>query len=90
MGRKSTIGIVVMQSAQFNRTVADIVRATGAKPNTVRVVLQRAASKGSIHITRFYKGKSARAIEIDCHDDGIESRLNGLICGLCGASKVEG
>lgn len=78
-----------MQSAQFNKTVADIVRATGAKPNTVRVVLQRAASKGDIHIRRFYKGRSARAIEIDCHDDGIETRLNGLICGWCGNVKVE-
>lgn len=90
MGRKQTIGILVMQSAQFNRTVADIVRATGAKPNTVRVVLQRAATRGDIHIKRFRKGKSARAITVDCHDDGIETRLNALICGFCGSSKVEG
>lgn len=88
MGRKSTIGKLVMQSAQFNRTVADIVRATGAKPNTVRVVLQRAATNGEIHIKRFRQGKSARAIEINCHDDGIESRLNGLICGLCGSVSI--
>lgn len=88
MGRKSTIGKLVMQSAQFHRTVADIVRATGAKPNTVRVVLQRAATRGDIHIRKFAQGKGNRRIEVDCHDDGIETRLNGLICGLCGRVEV--
>ncbi len=77
-----------MSAAQFNNTVAGIVKATGAKPNTVRAVLQRAATRGQIHIERFYKGHSARAIKVICHDDGIESRLNGLIFGMCGkASK---
>lgn len=87
MGRKSTIGSVIVQSAKFNRTVADIVRATGAKPNTVRVVLQRAATRGDIHIKRFAKGKGNHRIHVDCHDAGVEVRLNGLICGLCGAAK---
>ena len=87
MGRKSTIGTLVMHHARFNATVADIVRATGAKPNTVRVVLQRAAANGSIHLVRFYRGRSARTIKVVNHDDGIEANLNRLICGLCG--KVE-
>lgn len=73
-----------MQSAQFNSTVADIVRATGAKPNTVRAVLRNAAMKGEIHIQRFYKGHSGRAMKVIPHDEGVESRLNGLIFGFCG------
>lgn len=87
MGRKRTIGLLVMQSAVMNRTVAEIVRATGAKPNTVRVVLQRAAVKGDIHITRFNRGRSSRAIMVEQRDEGLDSRLNGLICGLCGGVK---
>lgn len=75
---------LIVQSAAFNSTVADIVRATGAKPNTVRVVLQRAATKGKIHIKRFYQGRSSRTIKVISHDEDIETRLNGLICGLCG------
>lgn len=84
MGRKSTIGKLVMQQARLSATVADIARATGAKPNTIRVVLQRAAAQGSIHITRFYRGRSARTIKVVSHDEGIEASLNGLICGWCG------
>jgi predicted transcriptional regulator len=77
----------IVQSTRFNQTVAEIVRATGAKPNTVRVVLRRAAVKGVIHIERFYRGKSAKTIKVISHDEGIEARLNGLICGLCGSAK---
>ena len=84
-GRKPTVGAAVMQSARFNQTVAAIVRDTGAKPNTVRAVLQRAAVRGDIHIERFYKGRSARTMKVICHDGEVESRLNMLICGLCGS-----
>lgn len=59
---------VVLQSVAFNSTVAEIVRDTGAKPNTVRVVLQRAKAKGIIHIERFYRGRGAL---------GIRARLAG-------------
>ena len=87
MGRRSTIGKLVMQHAQFSATVADIARATGAKPNTIRVVLHRAAANGSIHLTRFYRGRSARAIKVIVHDVEVDANLNGLICGLCGVAK---
>lgn len=89
-GRKPTIGALVMQHAQFNATVADIVRSTGAKPNTVRVVLQKAASKGTIHISRFYSGRSARTMQVVRHDDSIEDNVNALICSFCGNVKVDG
>lgn len=83
-GRKQTVGLQVMQSAKFNSTVADIVQSTGAKPNTVRAVLRRAATKGEIHIQRFYKGHSGLAMKVIPHDEGVESRLNGLIFGFYG------
>lgn len=81
---KQKVKANVLIAAQFNHTVAEIVRETGAKPNTVRVVLQRAATKGIVHLTRFQKGRSSRAINVTCHDDDIESRLDALICGWCG------
>lgn len=85
MGRKRTIGQIIRNKARERSiTVAEIVKETGAKPNTVRVVLMREAANGTIHITRFYRGKSARAIKVDSHDDGIETRVNSLICSLCG------
>lgn len=84
MGRRAKIGKLVMQHAKFSATVEEIVRATGAKPNTVRVVLHRAAANGSIHLTRFYRGRSARTIRVIVPDDSIVANLNGLICGLCG------
>lgn len=86
-GRKPTIGKAIMDSAAFNRTVADIVRETGAKPNTVRVVIRRAATKGIIHVKRFRLGMSSRAIEVEKTDDGIDSRLNMLVCSLCGSKS---
>lgn len=45
-GRKPTIGRLVLMQAQFHRTVADLSRATGASPDTVRKVLRRAADRG--------------------------------------------
>lgn len=84
MGRKSTIGRLVMEQAKFNATVADIAKETGAKPNTVRAVLRRAADKGSIHLVRFYRGRSSRAIRVISHSEDVEANLSGLICGLCG------
>lgn len=89
MGRKQSIGIKIRQAARSGaKTVIDIVRETDAKPNTVRVVLSRMRSQGDIHITRFYRGRSARAIQVNCHDGGIETRLNALICGFCGSVKA--
>lgn len=84
MGRKRTIGQVIRNKARERSiTVAEIVRETGAKANTVRVVLNQAAARGEIHITRFYLGHSARAIKAISHDDGVEDRLNALIFGYC-------
>lgn len=91
MGRKRTIGQVIRNKARERSiTVAEIVRETGAKANTVRVVLNQAAARGEINITRFYLGHSARAIKAISHDDEVETRLNALIFGYCGKSKVEG
>lgn len=91
MGRKRTVGNIVRQKARERAmTVSEIHRETGIKPNTIRVVLNQAAAKGEFVLERFRQGASNRAIKAISHDEGIEVRLNGLICGLCGASKVEG
>lgn len=88
MGRKRTIGQVIRNKARERSiTVAEIVRETGAKPNTVRVVLNQAAARGEIHITRFYVGHSARGIRAISHDEGIEARLGALIFGWCGKAN---
>lgn len=63
-GRKPTIGRLVLMQAQFHRTVADLCRATGASPDTVRKVLRRAADRGEIVMRRFVRGKSGRAMLI--------------------------
>lgn len=63
-GRKPTIGRLVLMQAQFHRTVADLSRATGASPDTVRKVLRRAADRGEIVVKRFVQGKSGRAMLI--------------------------
>lgn len=63
-GRKPTIGRLVLMQAQFHRTVADLSRATGASPDTVRKVLRRAADRGEIVVKRFVSGKSGRAMWI--------------------------
>ena len=63
-GRKPTIGRVVLMQAQFHRTVAELAKATGAHPHTVRDVLRRASDRGEIVLRRFTKGKSGRAIVI--------------------------
>jgi predicted transcriptional regulator len=70
-GRKKTIGGIVMQKAAFCQTVAAIVRETGAKPNTVRSVLRRAADQGEIAYTRFRSGRSSRAIRVERTEDGV-------------------
>ena len=63
-GRPSTIGRVVLEKARFYRTVADLVKETGASPHTVRDVLRRASDRGEIVLKRFVKGKSGRAMVI--------------------------
>jgi transcription initiation factor IIE alpha subunit len=88
-GRKPTIGAVVMSKVQFYSSVAEIVRETGAKPNTVRAVLRRAADKGSIHIERFYRGRSARTIRVIYHDEPVVTDINALVCMWCGKVKEE-
>ena len=78
------ITVQVLSTAKFHSTVAEIVKETGAKPNTVRVVLRRAATKGLIHIEKFYAGRGALRLKAVCHDEGIEDRLNMLVCSFCG------
>ena len=86
-GRKSIIGSNVLNSAKFHSTVAEIVRETGAKPNTVRVVLRRAAVKGVIHLEKFKQGKGNHRVKAICHDETMTDRLNVLVCSLCGVAK---
>ena len=63
-GRPSTIGKLIMIKAQFYRTVAELAKETGATPDCVRKVLRNAADKGEIHLKRFVKGKSGRAMMV--------------------------
>ncbi len=78
----------MLQQARLCATVAEIVRATGAKPNTVRVVLLRAKAKGLIHIERFRRGQGALAIRATASDaETANGRLNGLIGRWCGGLK---
>lgn len=67
-GRKPTIGRLVLAKAPFCRTVAELVKATGAKPHTVRDVLRRASDRGEIVIKRFVQGKSGQTmfVEVKC------------------------
>ena len=64
VGRPATIGNLILSKALFNRTVADIVRETGAKPDTVRSVLRRASDRGEVVIKRFYKGKQSKSMVV--------------------------
>lgn len=82
-GRKPTIGLNIMASAQFNRTVADIVRETGAKPNTVRKVLRDAETRGVFVIRRLYKGRGNKRIEVESVES-VTGALNALVCNWCG------
>lgn len=61
-GRPATIGKIVLEKAQFFRTVAELAAATGAHPHTVRDVLRRASDRGDIVLKRFVSGKSGRTI----------------------------
>lgn len=63
-GRPATIGAVVLEKARFYRTVAELVRETGASPDTVRNVLRRASDRGEIKLRRFLSGKSGRTIMV--------------------------
>ena len=63
-GRPATIGKVILSKAVFYRTVAELARETGATPDCVRKVLRNAADKGIIHLKRFTKGKSGRAMMV--------------------------
>ena len=63
-GRPASIGKVILSKAQFYRTVAELSKETGATPDCVRKVLRNASDKGVIHLKRFIKGKSGRAIMV--------------------------
>ena len=63
-GRPATIGLQVLEKAAMYRTVAELARATGAHPHTVRDVLRRASDRGDIVLKRFLSGKSGRAIVV--------------------------
>lgn len=69
-----------MAAAEFNRSVADIVRETGAKPNTVRKVLRDAETRGVFVIRRLYKGRGNKQIEIESVTS-VTVALNTLVCG---------
>ena len=82
-GRKPIIGKRIIESAQFNRTVADIVQETGAKPNTVRKVLRDAETRGVFVIRRLYKGRGNRRIEVESVTS-VTTALNALVFGWSG------
>ena len=63
-GRPATIGLQVLEKAAMYRTVAELAKATGAHPHTVRDVLRRASDRGDIVLKRFLSGKSGRAIVV--------------------------
>lgn len=63
--KRPTVTRKVLDSATLGKDVASIVRETGVKPNTVRAVLRRAYVSGEIHLTRFRRGRSARAVRVD-------------------------
>lgn len=84
------IKMAVLDSVGFGTTVAEIVRETGAKPNTVRVVLMRAKDKGIIHIERFYRGRGALAIrarQVDDENHSVAGEINRLLFAWNGGKK---
>ena len=83
-GRRSTIGKLILDKAVFCQTVAAIVRETGAKPNTVRSVLRRAADQGEIAYIRFRSGRSSRAIRVERPEDGV-AMLEDIFFGRKGS-----
>jgi predicted ArsR family transcriptional regulator len=64
VGRPASAAILVMSKVQMYRTVAELSKATGVHPHTVRSVLRRAADRGEIVVKRFLSGKSGRAIVV--------------------------
>lgn len=81
-GRKKSIGRIVMQKAVFCKTVAEIVRETGAKPDTVRSVLRRASSSGEIAMGKFVDRKGNRRISVVEENDGV-CLLEQIFFGVC-------
>ena len=82
--RRQTVARTILDKATLGRDVAAIARETGAKPDTVRAVLRRAACKGEIHLERFRRGMSHRAIKVSENVEvvtvDVES-LNKLMMG---------
>lgn len=80
--KRPTVASSVLNNALLGRDVTEIVRATGAKPQTVRQVLRRAFIAGEINIIRFKKGRSNRAVKIvekvECVAVDIEA-LNSIL-----------
>jgi predicted transcriptional regulator len=84
------IGRAVIDSVGLCSTVSEIVRETGAKPNTVRVVLLRAKAKGIIHIERFYRGRGALAIRarlVRDENESVAGEINRLLFAWNGGRK---
>lgn len=82
--KRQTVTRKVLDNATLGRDVAAIARETGAKPDTVRAVLRRAMVHGEIHLERFRRGMSYRAIKIaenvECVTVDVKS-LNKLMIG---------
>ena len=82
--KRPTVANSVLNNALLGRDVTEIVRATGAKPQTVRQVLRRAFIAGEINLSRFKKGRSYRAVRIvekvDVAVLDVEA-LNNLLIG---------
>ena len=80
--KRHTVTRKVLDNATLGRDVAAIAKMTGAKPDTVRAVLRRASINGEIHLMRFIKGASKRALKVakkeDCETVDIVS-INGLM-----------
>ncbi len=66
-GRKPSVAIRVMRVAALFRTVAEISRETGVRPEQVRSILYRASDRGEIVLRRFVQGKCGRTIFVERH-----------------------
>lgn len=76
--KRLTVTRKVLDSASLGKDVVSIVRETGAKPDTVRAVLRRAAVSGEIHLERFRRGMSHRALKVAEKVDCVVLDVNAL------------
>lgn len=87
-GRRKTIGKVILEKAVFCQTVAAVVRETGAKPDTVRSVLRKAADKGEIAYARFRAGHRPKVIKVERGYDGV-AMLEDIFFGRRANGKTD-